>query len=83
MTESYIVTIGSAGGQRTAERRPLHVPVELATGQLERLSDLAIREAIKDLTAEEARRQEQAARRADIQTKTGGWSPFDAIRGAA
>lgn len=61
MTEQYIVTIATRHGKRDAKRLPLNVPLDLATGKLERLSDLAIRETLKDLAAEQNRRSEGAA----------------------
>jgi len=54
--EAYIVILGTRGQKRYAERRPLCVPVALATGDLERLSNRALNDAIQDLTAEQLRR---------------------------
>jgi hypothetical protein len=57
VTESWIVEKGVRKGKPYAKRHHLHVPIDLATGHLERLSDLAVREAIKDLQAEQERRR--------------------------
>jgi hypothetical protein len=50
-----------------AERRvPLHLPVELATGQLGEASDIQLREGAKDLTHELARRLTRFEGRKDV-----------------
>jgi hypothetical protein len=54
--EAFVVTIAERAGKRVADRLPLGVPVALATGRLEQLSDCRLREALKDLSAEAARR---------------------------
>lgn len=79
-TEAYIVALGEKNGKRWAERLPLHVPVDLARGWYEGLSELQIREAINDLLAEQMRREERDQHRAEIAERTGGWNPFDALR---
>ncbi len=56
MSEAYIVRIGTRDGKRYAERLRLQMRVDHATGNLERLSDLALREAANDIAAEQARR---------------------------
>lgn len=56
MIETYIVSIRTRNGQRFGQRHALQVPRDLALGRLERLSDLQLREATKDLAAERARR---------------------------
>lgn len=81
-TEAYIVVITENAGRRAVERKALQVPVDLATGQYEDLSDLAVREFIKDLSAEQSRRAAVKASRQAIAVRTGGWSPFDAVKGA-
>jgi hypothetical protein len=55
--ETYIVAIYYEGGQRKARRFPLNIPLDLATGHLERLSDLQVREARRDLNHEYLRRE--------------------------
>lgn len=55
--EAYVVVIGRVKGKRYAKRQSLNVPLDLALGQYERLSDLQLREARKDLNAEHLRRQ--------------------------
>lgn len=54
--EAYIVVIGTRDFQRYADRHVLHVPVDLARGRLEDLSDLQVREALRDLLHEFGRR---------------------------
>lgn len=81
-TEAYIVVIAEQGGTRTVDRHALNVPVELARGQYEDLSDLAVREFIKDMTAERDRRKAVTENRRAIAQRTGGWSPFDAMKGS-
>jgi hypothetical protein len=54
--ETFVTRIGRRDGKRTAERKPLNVPWYLALGRYEQLSDLAVRDAITDLRAEQARR---------------------------
>lgn len=81
--ETYVVAIGEKDGKRWAKRYPLNVPLDLARGRYEELSDLVVRETINDLIAEQLRREERDQRRAEIAERTGGWNPFAAIRGAA
>ncbi len=78
--ESYIVVISRVMGARTVERKSLRVPLAAATGNLERLSDLQIRDIQKDLAHEAARRTEAQRNRKAIAKATNGWSPFDALR---
>lgn len=54
--EVWVTRKGRRHGKPYAERRRLQVPFALATGRYEQLSDLALREAINDLTAEQATR---------------------------
>ncbi len=51
-----MVTIGTRKGKRVAVRDPIAFPRDLVRGRLERLSDLQLREARKDLNAEYLRR---------------------------
>lgn len=74
--ETYIVVIGQRLGQRYAERKPLNVPLDLALGRHEDLSDLQLREAIQDLTVERKRREAQARHEAEVAKKCGGYDPF-------
>lgn len=53
---TYAVKLGRRDGKKHAERRALNVPWNLATGEYEKLSTLALREAITDLRAEQQRR---------------------------
>lgn len=82
-TETWITAIYEKDGERKAKRFPLNVPLDLATGQYERLSDLAIRESIKDLQAEQQRRKDVAKKINDNRERTGGWDPFAAAVRAA
>lgn len=54
--EPHIVYVESPKGYPVVRWRPLNVPIDMATGHLERLSDLAIREARRDLNHEHLRR---------------------------
>ena len=74
--EVYIVAIGRRDGQRYADRLPLNVPLDLALGRLEELSDLQVREALNDLAAEQERRATASARHAEIAAACGGYDPF-------
>lgn len=56
--ETWLVEKGRRNGETYTRRHALHVPLALARGLYERLSDLQLREAINDLTAERRRREE-------------------------
>ncbi len=56
--ETWLVERGRRNGAPYARRHALQVPLALACGLYERLSDLQLREAINDLTAERRRREE-------------------------
>lgn len=75
MSEVWITAKGVRKGKAWARRFEMRVPLHLATGQLEKLSDLQVREAIRDLQAEQERRG-LAAQRDEV----GGWNPYDALR---
>lgn len=60
--ETYVVAIRYLDGKRTASRRPLNVPLDLATGHLDLLSHLQIREAVTDLRVELERREAEASK---------------------
>lgn len=74
--EAYIVVIGRRDGVRYADRKPLNVPVDHATGSLKGLSDLQLREAAQDLAVEQERRNEEAQRHSEVAAKCGGYDPF-------
>lgn len=59
--ETWIVEKGVRGGKPYARRHPLQVPLLLATGRYEKLSDLQLREARNDLDAEHRRRTNERA----------------------
>ncbi len=73
--EAYIVVIRRVLGVRTAERKHLQVPVDVATGNYERLSDLALREFVNDGIAEQMRREGLADTEAYIAIKCRGYDP--------
>jgi hypothetical protein len=54
-----------ASVQLEDRRVPLHIPVAWAAGKLRKMSDLEIRDALKDLHHERARRDTEAQRRRD------------------
>ncbi len=56
--EVWLVERGRRGGKPYARRYPLGVPLHLARGLYGKLSDLQLREAHNDLTAERRRREE-------------------------
>lgn len=56
MTDWSLLEEGKRKGKRYERWHEVHCPPELVTGHYERMSALAIREVIKDLQAEEARR---------------------------
>lgn len=56
-----MVVLGRRHGKRYADRKPLNVPVALAVGNYESLSDLAVREFFHDIKAEHERRSLPAA----------------------
>ena len=68
--EAYVVEVGYRSGKRYANRLILHVPLDVATGRLERVSDLQLRELERDLKAERKRRLGLA-----------GWNPSNAVKG--
>ncbi len=68
MAEAYVVVIGLHDGRRTAERRPLNMPLAFCEQRYEDLSDRAISDVIKDLVHEQHRR-------AGTLTALGGWDP--------
>jgi hypothetical protein len=74
--ETYIVEIGSAQGRRYSKRLPLNAPLHVATEEYERLSDLALRDTIHDLQAEQQRRQALAVRRHEVAEACGDYDPF-------
>jgi hypothetical protein len=74
--EAWIVVKGSRHGKRYAERKVLNVPVELALGLYEKLSDLQVREALNDLIAEDERRRELEEKRRRAKELTAGYDPF-------
>lgn len=78
--EVYVVVIGRREGKRYAERKPLNVPVALATGRYEELSDLQLREFTNDAIAERERRDTAEQQRADNQAALGDWDPWAALR---
>lgn len=61
--ETYVVRVGRRRGERYAERRALQIPWAAATGHYERLSELALRELLNDLTEERDRRSSPARAR--------------------
>lgn len=77
--ETWIVVKGQRDGKRYAERKPLNVPLDLATGMYERLSNLQIREFLNDLLAEQMRREEKAAQQEAVAEACGGYDPFNAL----
>jgi hypothetical protein len=54
--EGWITVVGHRRGKRHVERHPLNVPLELARGHLEKLSELALRELAQDIAHEQSRR---------------------------
>lgn len=74
--EAYVVTIRHVRGKRVAERKYLQVPLDLATGNYERLSDLQLREFTNDCIAEDERRREAAQRREATKQATGTYDPL-------
>lgn len=80
--EAYITVIGQRHGARYVERRYLNVPLQVATGQFESLSELQLRELTNDCIAEDERRREVREKRAEAERKTGSYDPFASqIRG--
>lgn len=63
--EVYIVEIGMRKGKRYADRHPLNLRLDHAVGNLEKLSNLQLREAIRDLQVEEQRRDIPTAKAYD------------------
>jgi len=57
--ETYVVAIDTHKGSRRAARKPLKVPLAIATGDYEDLSNRALRDHIKDCVHEWMRRQTQ------------------------
>jgi len=57
MPEACLLVVREVEGVRRAERQRLAVPLDAAKGRFELLSDLALRELLKDLTHESMRRQ--------------------------
>lgn len=74
--EAYVVVIRHVRGARVAERKYLNVPLDLATGNYERLSDLQLREFTNDCIAEDERRREAAERQASVKKATGTYDPL-------
>jgi hypothetical protein len=72
---THIIVNGRNQGRPYSTRRPLNVPLDLATGNIESLSDLQLRDTISDLQAEQQRRSTAATRRAAVQAKCGGYDP--------
>jgi hypothetical protein len=58
--ETWLVERGTRNGEPYVRRHALHVPLLLARGLYERLSDLQLREVTNDLLAERRRRNEEA-----------------------
>jgi hypothetical protein len=58
MAEHFVVTLGERRGKRYAKRSPLNVPLAVATGNLERASNRALRDTVTDLSVELTRRGE-------------------------
>lgn len=58
--ETWVVERGVKLGEHYVRRHPLHVPLNLARGLYERLSDLQLREVTNDLLAERQRRDKEA-----------------------
>ena len=56
MPDAYVTVVRRKDGVASEVRRPLQVPVDLATGDYERLSNRALRDLINDLTSEQLRR---------------------------
>jgi hypothetical protein len=57
MAEACLLITQEVDGVRRARRQDLAVPLNVATGRYELLSDLALRELTKDLMHEQMRRQ--------------------------
>ena len=74
--EAYLVVIRHQHGKRVAERKYLNVPLDLATGNYERLSELQLRELTNDCIAEDERRREKTDRRAAAKQATGTYDPL-------
>ena len=73
--ETYIVEIGHSQGRRYSKRLPLNAPLHVATEEYERLSDLALRDTINDLQAEQARRSAALTRRREVAAACGDYDP--------
>jgi hypothetical protein len=56
--EAWLVEKGRRNGAPYAHRHELHVPLNLARGRLEDLSDLQLREALRDPNHEAQRRND-------------------------
>lgn len=54
--DAWVTVVEPVKGRRVSRTLPLNVPVDLATGRLENLSDLQLREARRDLNHEYLRR---------------------------
>ena len=59
--ETWLVEKGKRNGATYTRRHALQVPLNLARGLYHKLSDLQLREAVNDLSAEQRRREEQAS----------------------
>ena len=81
--EAIITVTGVRAGKRYYEDYALQVPVDLARGLYEKLSDLQVREFIHDLQAEQQRRAEVAEKQAAVAEACGGYDPFQALRRSA
>lgn len=82
MVEAWITAVTYSKGRRVgAKRFELRVPLDVATGRYERLTNLGLRETLKDLSAEQARREsgtppEPTAPEAPGLTPTKKFDPF-------
>jgi hypothetical protein len=72
---THIIVNGRNQGRPYSTRRPLNVPLDLATGNIESLSDLQLRDTISDLQAEQARRLAAVARRTKVAAACGDYDP--------
>jgi hypothetical protein len=70
-----IVVIGRRDGRRHIQRHVLAVPLALAQGHYEDLTDLQLQAFIDELTAEHARRRDAVTRQADLTAKCVGYDP--------
>jgi hypothetical protein len=79
-----IVVIGRRDGRRHMKRHVLRVPLALAQGHYEDLSDLQLQAFIDELTAEHARRRDAVTHQAGLTAKCADYDPFASqIRRAA